>query len=44
MTETFTLECEVHFDRRGRGSRKVLETGPGATPNWPAWATSRGRG
>jgi hypothetical protein len=28
MTETFTLECEVHFDRRGRGSRKVLETGP----------------
>jgi hypothetical protein len=29
MTEAFTLECEVHFDRRGRGSRKVLETGPG---------------
>jgi hypothetical protein len=29
MTETFTLECEVHFDRRGRGSCKVLETGPG---------------
>ena len=28
MTETFTLECEIHFDRRGRGSRKVLETGP----------------
>jgi hypothetical protein len=28
MTETFTLECEVHFDRRGRGSCKVLETGP----------------
>lgn len=22
------IECDVHFDRRGRGSRKVLETGP----------------
>jgi hypothetical protein len=28
MTTPLTIECEVHFDRRGRGSRKVLETGP----------------
>lgn len=25
---TLTFECDVHFDRRGRGSRKVLEMGP----------------
>ena len=23
-----TIECEIHFERRGRGSRKVLDTGP----------------
>lgn len=23
-----TIECEIHFDRQGRGSRKVLENGP----------------
>src|SRR6266545_3069585 len=23
-----TIECDVHFDRKGRGSRKVLEIGP----------------
>lgn len=28
MKSPLTIECEVHFDRRGRGSRKVLETGP----------------
>ncbi|MBX3399519.1 MAG: hypothetical protein KF873_12315 [Gemmataceae bacterium] len=27
-TTPLKIECEVHFDRRGRGSRKVLETGP----------------
>lgn len=27
-TTSLKIECEVHFDRRGRGSRKVLETGP----------------
>ena len=28
MKTPLTIECEVHFDRQGRGSRKVLETGP----------------
>jgi hypothetical protein len=28
MKPPLTIECEVHFDRQGRGSRKVLETGP----------------
>lgn len=28
LTTPLKIECEVHFDRRGRGSRKVLETGP----------------
>ena len=28
MSAALTIECEVHFDRKGRGSRKVLETGP----------------
>ena len=28
MSGSLTIECEVHFDRKGRGSRKVLETGP----------------
>lgn len=28
MKTPLTIECEFHFDRQGRGSRKVLETGP----------------
>ena len=28
MSAPLTIECEVHFDRKGRGSRKVLEAGP----------------
>lgn len=28
MNTPLTIECDVHFDRKGRGSRKVLETGP----------------
>lgn len=28
MTTTLTIECDIHFDRKGRGSRKVMETGP----------------
>jgi hypothetical protein len=28
MTTALTIECEVHFRRRGRGAHKVLETGP----------------
>jgi hypothetical protein len=27
MTTTLTIECDIHFDRKGRGSRKVLEHG-----------------
>jgi hypothetical protein len=34
MSTPLTIECEVHFDRRGPGSRKVLETGP--SPYRPA--------
>lgn len=28
MKTPLTIECEVYFDRKGRGSRKVLQTGP----------------
>lgn len=28
MTEMLTIECDIHFDRKGRGSRKVLANGP----------------
>jgi hypothetical protein len=28
MKTPLTIECEFHIDRKGRGSRKVLETGP----------------
>ena len=28
MSTSLTVECEFRVDRRGRGSRKVLETGP----------------
>ena len=28
MSAALTIECEVHFDRKGRGGRKVLEAGP----------------
>jgi hypothetical protein len=34
MTETLTVECDVHFYRRGRGSRKELR--PGGEPPRPA--------
>jgi len=28
VTTTLTIECDIHFDRKGRGSRKVLSNGP----------------
>jgi hypothetical protein len=28
MKSPLTIECDVHFHLKGRGSRKVLETGP----------------
>ena len=34
MSTTLTIEREVHFDRRGKGARKVLADGP--TPQPPA--------
>uniref|UniRef100_A0A7C4QN17 Uncharacterized protein n=1 Tax=Schlesneria paludicola TaxID=360056 RepID=A0A7C4QN17_9PLAN len=34
MTTTLTIECDIHFDRKGRGSRKVMENGP--RPQRPA--------
>jgi hypothetical protein len=34
MSQTLTIEREVHFDRRGKGARKVLADGP--TPPAPA--------
>ena len=34
MTTTLTIERAVHFDRRGKGARKVLADGP--TPPAPA--------
>jgi hypothetical protein len=29
MTESFTIECEMHFQRRGRGASKELRVGQG---------------
>jgi hypothetical protein len=34
MSPALTVECEVHFQRRGRGSRKELRSGP--NPSCPA--------
>jgi hypothetical protein len=34
MTTTLTIECDIHFDRKGRGSRKELR--PGGEPPRPA--------
>jgi len=31
MTE-LTWECDIHFDRRGRGARKAIEEGSAPTP------------
>ena len=31
MTRSMTIECDVHFDRRGRGARRRLESGPQAS-------------
>ncbi|MCX7701188.1 MAG: hypothetical protein N2039_09945 [Gemmataceae bacterium] len=28
MTTTWIIECDIRFDRKGRGSRKVLANGP----------------
>jgi hypothetical protein len=28
MSTSLTIECQVHFDRRTRGGRKQLQTGP----------------
>jgi hypothetical protein len=32
MTKSMTIECDVHFERRGRGARRRLEQGPQAAP------------
>jgi hypothetical protein len=32
MTTSMTIECDVHFDRRGRGARRRLEQGPQTAP------------
>jgi hypothetical protein len=38
MTRPLTIECQVHFQRRGRGARKSLQLGDTASP-----AYERGR-
>ncbi len=35
MNDMLSVEYEVHFDRRGRGARKILEMGPGTIPPEP---------
>ena len=30
MSTGLTFECDIHFDRKGRGARKVMEEGPKA--------------
>jgi len=32
MTKPLTIECDVHFRRRGRGFRKEMREGPRANP------------
>jgi hypothetical protein len=34
MTKPLTIECQVHFQRRGRGARKSLRTGENNTPGY----------
>ena len=29
---TITVEAKIHFERRGRGARRVVENGPGPAP------------
>lgn len=36
MIKPLTIETDFHFERRGRGSRRVLEPGTAAVPNRPA--------
>lgn len=35
MTACLTIECDVHFERRGRGFRKELEAGPAPRQSLP---------
>ncbi len=35
MSETLTVECDVHFGRAGRGARKELRAGPAPEPPPP---------
>lgn len=32
MSKTLTVECQLHFDRRGPGRRKEVAAGPAPTP------------
>jgi len=36
MTIPLSVESDIHFKRRGRGSRRVMETGPNPTLERPA--------
>lgn len=35
MSSPLTVECDFHFDRRGKGARKVVEPGPAPIPPEP---------
>ena len=41
MTRSLTVESEIHFDRRGRGSRRVIKLGEDPTPNRPVGRVPR---
>jgi hypothetical protein len=41
MTRSLTVESEIHFDRRGRGSRRVMELGADPAPNRPVGRVPR---
>jgi hypothetical protein len=41
MTRSLTVESEIHFDRRGRGSRRVMERGVDPIPNRPVGRVPR---
>ena len=36
MNQSFTVEAEIHFHRRGRGARRAIATGPDPAANRPA--------
>ena len=41
MIKPLTVEADIHFERRGRGSRRALETGPDPAADRPVGRLAR---